>query len=97
MASDPPKVFISYSHDSPGHCDWVLDLAQQLRRDGIDAELDQFHQSERCKNCRRVQSNQNSANGTASPRANANQKELPDEGLSWRGDQSIPASRAANY
>jgi hypothetical protein len=46
MASDAPKVFISYSHDSPEHCDRVLDLAQQLRRDGIDAELDQFHQDE---------------------------------------------------
>jgi hypothetical protein len=41
-----PKVFISYSHDSPQHSDWVLALAQQLRRDGIDASLDQFHQVE---------------------------------------------------
>src|SRR5271165_4517588 len=41
-----PRVFISYSHDSPRHCDRVLALAQQLRRDGIDAELDQFHQEE---------------------------------------------------
>jgi tetratricopeptide (TPR) repeat protein len=45
MASDPPKVFISYSHDSPEHCDRVLDLAQQLRRDGVDAWVDQFEQS----------------------------------------------------
>jgi WD40 repeat protein len=42
----PPRVFISYSHDSAAHCDRVLLLAQQLRRDGIDAELDQFHQEE---------------------------------------------------
>ena len=28
------------------HCDHVLSFAQQLRRDGIDAELDQFHQDE---------------------------------------------------
>lgn len=42
----PPRVFISYSHDSREHCDRVLTLAQQLRRDGIDAELDQFHQDE---------------------------------------------------
>ena len=35
-----------YSHDSPEHCDRVLALAQQLRRDGINAELDQFHQEE---------------------------------------------------
>jgi hypothetical protein len=41
-----PRVFISYSHDSPEHCDRVLDLAQQLRRDGINTELDQFHQEE---------------------------------------------------
>jgi tetratricopeptide (TPR) repeat protein len=39
-----PRVFISYSHDSAFHCDRVLALAQQLRRDGINAELDQFHQ-----------------------------------------------------
>ena len=41
-----PRVFISYSHDSECHCDQVLELAQQLRRDGIAAELDQFHQEE---------------------------------------------------
>jgi hypothetical protein len=35
-----------YSHDSPEHCDRVLALAQQLRRDGINTELDQFHQEE---------------------------------------------------
>ncbi|MGA2028239.1 MAG: tetratricopeptide repeat protein, partial [Syntrophobacteraceae bacterium] len=40
----PPRVFISYSHDPRKHNDRVLELAQQLRRDGIDAELDQFHQ-----------------------------------------------------
>jgi tetratricopeptide (TPR) repeat protein len=42
----PPRVFISYSHDSRDHIDRVIELAQQLRRDGIDAELDQFHQHE---------------------------------------------------
>ena len=40
------RVFISYSHDSREHCDRVLALAQQLRRDGINAELDQFHHEE---------------------------------------------------
>jgi SEFIR domain len=40
------RVFISYSHDDRAHCDRVLSLAQQLRRDGIDVELDQFHQYE---------------------------------------------------
>ena len=39
------RVFISYSHDSPEHCDQVLALAQQLRRDGIDAWVDQFEES----------------------------------------------------
>src|SRR5689334_20761983 len=38
----PVRVFISYSHDSREHCDQVLELAQRLRRDGIDAKLDQF-------------------------------------------------------
>ncbi len=41
-----PRIFISYSHDSPAHCDRVLAFAQQLRVHGIDAELDQFHQNE---------------------------------------------------
>ena len=44
--ASPVRVFISYSHDSREHCDQVLALAQQLRRDGIGAELDQFHQDE---------------------------------------------------
>lgn len=38
----PPKVFISYSHDSPEHEERVLDLADRLRGDGIDAEIDQY-------------------------------------------------------
>jgi len=46
MSPDTPRVFISYSHDNRAHCDAVLALAQQLRRDGIAAELDQFHQEE---------------------------------------------------
>jgi ketosteroid isomerase-like protein len=40
------RVFLSYSHDGKEHCDRVLALTQQLRRDGIDAEVDQFHQEE---------------------------------------------------
>jgi tetratricopeptide (TPR) repeat protein len=42
MASDPPKVFISYSHDSPEHEERVLALAERLRKDGVDAQLDQY-------------------------------------------------------
>lgn len=39
---DVPKVFISYSHDSIKHKQWVLNLATRLRNNGIDAILDQF-------------------------------------------------------
>lgn len=39
----PPKVFISYSWDSPEHRTWVGQLATALRRDGIDVILDQWH------------------------------------------------------
>jgi SEFIR domain-containing protein len=42
MPSSPPKVFISYSHDSDHHEKRVLDLAERLRRSGIDAQLDQY-------------------------------------------------------
>ena len=37
-----PKVFIHYSNDSPEHEDRVLDLADRLREDGTDAEIDQY-------------------------------------------------------
>ena len=40
-----PKVFISYSHDSPAHADRVLELANRLRADGIDCILDQYEAS----------------------------------------------------
>ncbi len=38
----PPKIFLSYSHDSPEHMDRVLDLCDRLRADGVDAWLDQY-------------------------------------------------------
>ena len=38
-----PKVFISYSHDSPEHKQWVSELAAGLRRNGVDAILDQWN------------------------------------------------------
>jgi len=44
-ATTSPKVFISYSHDGPEHAAWVLNLANRLRRDGIDATLDQYEMS----------------------------------------------------
>lgn len=37
-----PRVFISYSHDSPEHKRRVGALANQLCVDGIDARIDQF-------------------------------------------------------
>lgn len=37
-----PMIFISYSHDSEEHRDKVLALAERLREDGLDAQLDQY-------------------------------------------------------
>ncbi|MDE0041498.1 MAG: toll/interleukin-1 receptor domain-containing protein, partial [Candidatus Poribacteria bacterium] len=37
-----PKVFISYSHDSPEHKRWVSELGAKLPHNGIDAILDQW-------------------------------------------------------
>jgi hypothetical protein len=42
MASESPKVFISYSHDSPEHGLHVLELANRLRADGINCMIDQY-------------------------------------------------------
>jgi hypothetical protein len=42
MAPLPPRVFISYSHDSTQHKDLVLGFAQRLRKDGVDAQIDQY-------------------------------------------------------
>ena len=42
--ADAPRVFLSYSHDSAKHAARVLDLANTLRRDGIDAILDRYLQ-----------------------------------------------------
>ncbi|WP_221192193.1 toll/interleukin-1 receptor domain-containing protein [Microbulbifer rhizosphaerae] len=38
----PPRVFISYSHDSAAHKEWVLNFATTLRSRGVDAILDQW-------------------------------------------------------
>ena len=40
--AEHPKVFISYSHDSPEHKQWVLELGTKLRRNGVDVMLDQW-------------------------------------------------------
>ena len=42
MESAPPRVFISYSHDSPEHEARVLTLSNRLRDDGVDTILDQY-------------------------------------------------------
>jgi hypothetical protein len=39
---EAPKVFISYSHDSPEHLKLVLSVADQLRAEGIDCHIDQY-------------------------------------------------------
>lgn len=41
-ASGPKRVFISYSHDSAKHTERVRQLADALRRDGVDCRLDQY-------------------------------------------------------
>lgn len=40
MSLKPPRVFVSYSHDSEIHKEWVLNLATRLRQAGVDAILD---------------------------------------------------------
>ena len=42
---DPPTAFISYSWDDESHMSWVKELATRLRKDGIDAKLDQWEVS----------------------------------------------------
>lgn len=37
-----PKVFISYSHDSDEHKEWVLYLSTKLRNHGVDVIMDQW-------------------------------------------------------
>ena len=38
-----PKAFVSYSWDGDSHNEWVAALATQLRGDGIETMLDQWH------------------------------------------------------
>ena len=42
MTKQPVHVFISYSHDSDTHVRNVVALANSLRSDGVDAQLDRF-------------------------------------------------------
>lgn len=41
-----PKLFISYSWSSPEHEDWVLNLATELRENGVDVTLDKWELKE---------------------------------------------------
>ena len=40
--TEHPKVFISYSHDSKEHKQWVLELGEKLVDNGVDVILDQW-------------------------------------------------------
>jgi len=40
--SKTPLVFISYSHDSEAHKAFVRSIADQLRKDGLDCQIDQY-------------------------------------------------------
>jgi hypothetical protein len=42
MDKTPPKVFISYSWDSPEHKNRVLQLSTRLRSEGVDCQIDQY-------------------------------------------------------
>ncbi|MEX2376385.1 MAG: toll/interleukin-1 receptor domain-containing protein [Dehalococcoidia bacterium] len=39
----PPNSFVSYSHDSPEHSERVRKLADRLRTEGVDCDIDQYH------------------------------------------------------
>jgi hypothetical protein len=43
----PPRVFVSYAHDSPEHKALVLAFATLLRHNGVDADLDHWNTGER--------------------------------------------------
>jgi hypothetical protein len=40
--AEHPKVFISYSHDTPEHKQWVSELGAKLRHNGVDTILNQW-------------------------------------------------------
>jgi hypothetical protein len=45
MTEHTPRVFVSYSHDSQEHKNWVLTLATRLVANGVDIILDQWNLS----------------------------------------------------
>jgi len=48
------KVFISYSWDSNSHQNWILNLANKLRDNGIDANIDVFYFQEETTNINKM-------------------------------------------
>lgn len=42
-SSSNPSVFISYTHESKAHMDWVRRLAEDLTKNGVKTLLDQWH------------------------------------------------------
>ena len=40
MTESPTKIFISYSHDSQGHREFVFELSERLRQDGLECVID---------------------------------------------------------
>ena len=40
MTESPTKIFISYSHDSQGHREFVFELSERLRKDGLECVID---------------------------------------------------------
>ncbi len=45
LSTQAPKVFISYSHDSPAHAERVRALADRLCSEGVDCTIDQYEQA----------------------------------------------------
>ena len=39
------RVFISYSHDSDAHRDFVRGLSDRLRADGLDCQINQYYRN----------------------------------------------------
>jgi hypothetical protein len=42
---DAPRVFISYSHNSPKYQDRIPALSDRLRQEGVECSIDQYEQS----------------------------------------------------
>jgi TIR domain len=42
MTAESPKLFISYSWSNDSHEQWVIDLATELRQNGVDVKLDKW-------------------------------------------------------